>query len=174
MKNENPKYHNDLQAWTECFRALGACDPESWARSQIEESIPQYARFVFLRQAWQNVVTDGDTSWIAAEIAASEQRLQGPGASVGPALKRMLAAGVSCEDITEVVRAMQWIVLSGIAYQLDDSEVVEYPKANMPQVNWALFELDVEGRPSHPIGGLHESVLETDPTGREMAPKHIE
>jgi hypothetical protein len=34
-----------------------------------------------------------------------------------------------------------------------------------------LFEVSEDGTPGRPIGGLHESVLETDPTGREMRPK---
>jgi len=37
---------------------------------------------------------------------------------------------------------------------------------------WGLFQLDGDGTPVPPcIGGLHESVLETDPTGREMRPR---
>ena len=162
-----------IQEWTEHFRALGAYDPESWARSQVEEGIPQYARFVFLRQAWQSAVADGDTSWIDPQIQRAERRPRDPGAGIGPALKRMFAAGASREDITEVVRVMQWSVLADIAYQLADPGVVEYPSEEMPQVNWGLFEVDEGGQPLHPIDGLHESVLDTDPTGREMRPKGV-
>jgi hypothetical protein len=35
------------------FRKLGARDPEGWADSQVEEGIPQLARYLFLRQAWR-------------------------------------------------------------------------------------------------------------------------
>jgi hypothetical protein len=35
----------DLLRLTEQFRAFGASDPEGWAESQVEEGIPQYARF---------------------------------------------------------------------------------------------------------------------------------
>ena len=34
-------------------------------------------------------------------------------------------------------------------------------------------EVDEGGQPLHPIDGLHESVLDTDPTGREMRPKGV-
>ena len=163
----------EIEKLTEHFRALGAFDPESWARSQIEEGIPQYARLVFLRQAWQSVIADGDTSWIDPEIQEAERRPRQPGAGIGPALKRMLAAGASREDITEVVRVMQWSVLQGIAYQLADPGVVEYPSDETPRVNWTLFEVDDDGQPLHAINGLHESVLDTDPTGREMRPKGV-
>ena len=162
-----------IQRWTEHFRALGAFDPQGWARSQVEEGIPQYARFVFLQAAWQSVVSDGDTSWIDTRIQEAERRPRDPAAGVGPALKRLLAAGASREDIGEVVRVMQWSILAGLANQLDDPGIVEYPSQGMPQVNWTLFEVDEEGQPLHPIGGLHESVLDTDPTGREMRPKGV-
>lgn len=164
---------HEMQQLTEHFRLLGASNPESWARSQIEEGIPQYARLVFLRQAWQSVIADGDTSWIEPQIQEAECHPRQPGAGIGPALKRILAAGASREDIAEVVRVMQWNVLASISYQLADPEVVEYPIDKMPRVNWTLFEVDDKGQPLHPIDGLNESVLDTDPSGREMRPKGV-
>ncbi len=38
-------------------------------------------------------------------------------------------------------------------------------------VAWALAQVDDAGNVLGGIGGLHESVLETDPTGREMRPR---
>jgi hypothetical protein len=51
---------------TEVFTRLGAPDPAGWARSEVEEGIPRLARYLFLRQAWQQVVAEDDTSWIDA------------------------------------------------------------------------------------------------------------
>ena len=64
---------------TELLTRLGATDPGAWARSEVEEDIPQVARFLFLRQAWQHIVADGDTTWIEAwrDLAA-----QSPGRTV--------------------------------------------------------------------------------------------
>src|SRR5271165_2020386 len=101
------------------FRALGAADPEGWARSQVEEGIPQYARFVFLWQGWKNVIAEGDTAWIDDSIAESERTPRAPGAGIGPVLQRIMLSGASREDIAEIVRVMQWKVLSRIAYQID-------------------------------------------------------
>ncbi|MCP4385018.1 MAG: hypothetical protein GY798_27005 [Hyphomicrobiales bacterium] len=41
------------------FKALGADDPEGWAGSEIRENIPQLARFLFLRQAWDRIFAEG-------------------------------------------------------------------------------------------------------------------
>jgi len=154
------------------FRALGAEDPEGWARSQVVEGIPQYARFVFLWQAWKNVIAEGDNSWIDDWIEESERRPRGPGAGIGPALQRILASGASREDIAEIVRVMQWKVLSRIAYQIDDPGNEVFP-GDVPPVNWKLFEVDDDGNPLRPIPGLHESVLDTEPSGREMRPRGV-
>ncbi len=85
----------------------------------------------------------------------------------------MLASGTAREDIAELVRVMQWYVLAGIAYQLADASIVEYPSDKVRRVNWTLFEVDEEGQPLHPINALHESVLDTDPSGREMRPSGV-
>jgi hypothetical protein len=42
-----------------------------------------------------------------------------------------------------------------------------------PNFAWGLFRVGETGDPIQPrIGGLHESVLETDPTGREKRPRN--
>jgi hypothetical protein len=160
-----------IQQLTEQFRLLGAFNPEVWARSQVQEGIPQYSRFVFLREMWKRVVRESDISWIEPTIRHAERNPQDPGASIGPILSRMLAAGVSPKDITELVRVMQWKTLADIADLLDDSGMVGYPSKDMPRVHWALFEVSEDEEPLHTIGCLHESVLEVEPTGREMRPK---
>jgi hypothetical protein len=169
-QHANPE---ELRRLADHFRAMGAFDPESWARSQLEEGIPQYARFVFLRQAWTNIISEGDTSWIDPLMQESDRRPRDPGAGAGAALKRMLALGTSREDIAELVRVMQWHVLADLAYQLADPSVAAYPSEELPRVNWTLFEVDDDGVPLHPISGLHESVLDTDPSGREMRPRGV-
>lgn len=161
---------DDLRQLSDHFRAMGAVEPESWARSQLEEGIPQYARFVFLRQAWKSILAENDTAWIDPLIKESDRRPRAPGAGAGPALKRLLATGAAREDLAELVRVMQWHVLQSLAYQLSDPGSAEYPSDDLPRVNWTLFEVTDEGEPLHPIDGLHESVLDTDPSGREMRP----
>jgi hypothetical protein len=47
---------------TALFKKVGARKPEGWARSQIEEGIPQLARFLFLRQAWHRLCAKATAS----------------------------------------------------------------------------------------------------------------
>jgi hypothetical protein len=158
----------EVKKLTAIFRKLGARNPEEWASSQIEEEIPQLARFLFLKQAWGAVLSDADTEWIDASIASAERRPDQPYAGVGHGLKRLLAAGAAREDITDVVRGMQAELLFNFCYLLEDPG--DLPE-EVAEIQWALIQLSEEGRPLAQIGGLHESVLETDPTGREMRPR---
>jgi hypothetical protein len=151
----------------ELLAKLGARAPEEWARSQVEEKIPQIARFLFLRQAWKLVIGEKDRSWIESERSSAEAGSSAPGAAIGPALERLLAQEVSEEDLTTVVRVMQWRLLSGLCYLLDDPGELE---DEVRDVAWRLFQINKEEEPIAVIGGLHESVLETEPSGREMRP----
>ena len=162
----------NLQELTALFRKLGADDPEGWARSQIRENIPQLARFLFLKQAWKLVLSEDDRNWISE---ARQVDPNGSGGDIGPAIARILAAGGDEDDLTKIVRVKQWELLFGLCYLLDDPlylrddcEVIEKEAGD---IFWCLFQVDDSCHPIAEIGGLHESVLRTEPTGREMRPK---
>jgi len=144
------------------FESLGAKNPELWAKSQIEEGIPQLARFVFLKKAWNLIVKDGDHSWIDAAHSAGDE---GAGSEIIHSLSTMTRAGVSPDDITMVVRVMQWRLLFSLCYLLDD------PGQSITgdeDISWRLFQVDDHDVPLAPIANLYESVLELDPSRTEM------
>jgi hypothetical protein len=155
-------------ALTKLFAHLGAPDPEDWASSQINEGINQLGRFVFLRQAWRrSVIREGDDTWID-DVTANAARNPGePCTGAGPALERALAAGVTREDLTEIVRVMQYSTLFDLCYLLEDPGDLEL---ELEGFCWGLYQLDENNEPTEPIVGLHESALSLDPTGREMRP----
>lgn len=157
-----------IEELTALFRKLGAPDPESWARSQATEGFSQLHRYLFLRQAWSNIVDDGDITWIDRMIATAERRPQEPYSGVGQALKRLIAGGAAREDVTEVVRGMQAELLFGFCYLLEDPS---FEEEGLAHIGWRLVEANADGEPTdRPIRALHESVLATDPAGREMRP----
>jgi hypothetical protein len=150
------------------FRRLGAPDPDSWARSQIDEGIPQLARYVFLRQAWRNIVSEDDSAWITKAIDTARARPNEPYAGVGQALAKLRKRGATDQELTDLVRGMQAELLFSFCYLLEDPGELE---PDVSHIAWALAQVDDAGNVLGGIGGLHESVLETDPTGREMRPK---
>lgn len=157
---------------TEVFRALGAREPEQWASSQLQEGIPQLHRFLFLRQAWAQVVDENDDSWIDRVIEAARKTPEAPFSGQGHAIERMLTLGVPRSDIVELVRNAQAEMIFGFCYLLEDPSFDADVEDRVGSVGWALVATDDDCEPTREtIGGLHESVLETDPTGREMRPR---
>jgi hypothetical protein len=158
----------DRETLTALFRQLGARDPEGWAQSQVTEGIPQLGRFLFLRAAWSKIVSESDESWIDAEIANAQARPNEPYAGVGQALKSLVARGATKAEVTDLVRGMQARLLFQLCYLLEAPESAEDAVAD---VQWGLFLVNDDGQPEESLQGLHESVLGTDPTGREMRPR---
>ncbi len=158
----------DLEELTDLFRRLGARDPEDWAASQINEDIPQLARFLFLRQAWRQIVSEEDTNWPRENAETSDATSNRPYDGMSQALASLIEKGATQEELIDLVRGAQASLLFQICYLLDDP-MLEEPE--LEDFGWGLFQVDREGNPVRAIEALHESVLETDPTGREMRPR---
>ena len=156
----------DLRRLADVFRQHGANDPEAWARSQLEEGIPQLAIFCFSKALWEGVVDETDDGWIDREIEWAKARPRDPCAQIGPALEEMLAKGVSRQAITDLVRVMQYEQLYHVCSLLDGARTVDLPVSD-----WTLHQVDEDGEPVAIIDGLHEVLLGMDPTGREMRPR---
>ena len=90
-----------------------------------------------------------------------------PGGELQPAIRRILAAGARLEDLTTVVRVMQWQLLAGFCELLEEPADFE---SEVSDLAWRLVLVDENGTQLEPMGDLLESVLETDPTRREMRP----
>src|SRR5918997_484681 len=116
---------SELEELTNLFRKLGAKEPEEWASSQLQEGINQLGRFLFLRQAWREVVPEDDHSWIQTQIDDSARNPGAPCSGIGGALKNLLAKGADPQDITDVVRVMQYYILFGLCYLLEDPGELE-------------------------------------------------
>ncbi len=155
----------DIRDLASRFRALGARDPEQWARSQVTEGINQMARYLFLRQAWRGVVAENDAAWIDRQIETAAAAPTAPFAGVGHAAKSLRDRGATDAELSTLVRWVQARALFDLCYLLEDPGTLEPDAAD---VAWRLFTVDADGKPIEPIGGLHESVLETDPMGREV------
>jgi hypothetical protein len=63
---------------------------------------------------------------------------------------------------------MQWRLLAGLCQLLDDPGKLE---VEVSDIAWRLFQVDDKEQPIAAMGGLLESVLETEPDGREMRPE---
>lgn len=156
---------------TALFRRLGAREPESWAASQIDEGIPQLHRFLFLRQCWARIEERANPASIDAVVEAAEREPSLPFAGAGLVLKRCLEAGVDRADLVELLRAVQAEFLFEVCYLLEDPSLYE---PELDDVGWCVVSTDENFEPTRrSVGGLYESVLDMDPSGRECKPSAV-
>jgi hypothetical protein len=140
------------QALCDRFARLGADQPHLWARSELEEGIPQMGRFLFLRTLW----TDAINRW------------QDPRSlDIIPAAHRLRQAGADQTDLSRLARAVAFETVLEVLQLLDEGEA-EPARQDPGLPGWYLCETDNDGNTTNRcIGGLHESILETDPSGQE-------
>jgi len=123
---------------TALFARLGASDPELWARSQVEEGIPQLMRYLFLKAAWKDVNRDGDTSWIAPEISDASAHPATPYAGLGLGLEHCAKQGVDPSVLNEMIRCAQARMIFRISYLLDDPNCGDLEE--LEDVSWGSFK----------------------------------
>lgn len=164
----------DHESLLRTFRKLRAPEPETLARNESRDELPELARVLFLKQAWTLLVDEDDPRWM--EEFLRPMRPDEPLAGMKPALERLQALGMDPADLNTVVRGMQFQLLEGICRVIADpgwgrdvaARDVEH---EVDDVDWALFELDDDGRPARRVEGLAEAAIGLDPTGRQMRPR---
>jgi hypothetical protein len=157
----------NLEKLTEIFRSAGATDPASWASSEINEGINQLARFSFLKAISREVIKEDDLAWIDNQIEFNYAQPTDSGAQLVEALKEMLHKGVARESIVDLLRVIQFQTLWHVCCIIDKTY-----ESDTPINQWSLFEVDDDQNPTREIGGLHESLYDFDPSGREMRPRN--
>lgn len=142
-----------LAKLTATFERLGADDPVEWAHSEITEDIPQLARFLALRLLWR----------VAIDPWTDDDQL-----NALPAAQRLLAAGADRTDLVRLARAAAYTAVHTTLYRMDEGYDPEVEDADsMP--GWTLMETTDDGErlTGRTVGGLYESILTMDPSGRE-------
>ncbi len=136
-----------VEALTGVFTALGARDPERWARAHVEHGHDQIGRFVFLKGLWGRVARDG---------RFLDRMRRDPGES-RDLVERLLMSGVDEADLVQLVRAMQVQLL------VDFSQILDDPSDNDEGIRWGLWRMDRRGLPLWQLSDLRLDVLEVDP-----------
>ena len=144
----------------ERMNELGAEDPEAWVKSEITEDIAQMARFLILRRLWSDLDAwrDNPSIWIEREIAEAEKKPESSFAEAGRALKRIVSAGASLEDIGLVAEMVAYESTFNVLNLIDESCEPNEEGEDLP--GWALIETDAEGEATgRLVVGLHEDLF---------------
>lgn len=181
----DPEQRRRAEELAEKFRAVGADEPEGWAASEVEDDIPQLARFLFLRRLWRGawqwrqppehwfaevqpdeLAVDEEDDDEPTLVSASSDELADedgdpPFLAAQQAVRRILAAGADPEDLKEVARAIFLHTAFDAVHTVDEGHD---PEAGEDMPGWLLVEvggdLVLTGRV---IPALHEDLLTTEP-----------
>jgi hypothetical protein len=157
---------SSLEGLTNIFRQAGALDPESWASSQHNEGINQLGRFSFLKNITSEWLREDDLDWVNNCIKYDYSNPNDPCSQLPRALQEMLDKNVSRQAIVDLIRLIQFETLFHVCSTIDGTY-----ETDTPVKDWTLYQLDNDGKPVDIISGLHESLLEFDPSGNEMRPR---
>jgi hypothetical protein len=139
------------------FAAYGADEPESWVQSEVQNDVAQLARFLFLSATWRRM------EWAVDEALNSNTAAE------------LRAAGCDMAKIEQVVKSAVLDVSSNLCYLLDEPDGTVWTEdgARRSDVRdgdprWMVSEVAADGSlTGRDVGGLHESVQETDPDRNE-------
>jgi hypothetical protein len=140
----------------ESFRACGCDAPDDWVRSEIDEDFAQLARFIFLRLLWDDQLQPWrDPSTLERFTAAKE----------------LLESGADAETMLHLCGLVASYAVWRTLTLLDGVWITDLP-SDLDLPRWRLMEVnpvsdELTGRD---LGGLHESIREVDPEGRDGDP----
>lgn len=126
------------------LREMGCPDPESWAKREVREHLPQLSRWLLLRSLWSVAIDAWRDSLLWADNLVEDARedTAAPFAEAGRALHRLREAGANLEDIAEVARFVAYESVFSTVHTLDEGYDTE-TDGDIP--GWALFERDPLG-----------------------------
>jgi hypothetical protein len=141
---------------------------EAAARSEVSEGFPQLAVHYLLRSIWRSIDSRAtDHQWIDYSVEAASREPSGYFADAGAALARMLALGVTRQELASVARMVAYETAFDVVHRLDEGYDPHGPATDR---GWRVVET-LDGAPTgRHMDGLHEPLLSLDPSGREGRP----
>lgn len=145
---------------------FGADDPLGWVSSEMQEDIPQVARFLFLHEIRSRLINNysygGLVEPVATDLHPTEIEAKGE-----EAYRRLLANGADRKDIEDVARGeacrtvWEFISLLDGVIESEYDDIEDAPRWQLAEVTGPLEESELTGRC---LDSLHESFNSLYPT----------
>ena len=145
---------------------FGAKDPVGWVRSEMQEDIPQVARFLFLHEIRSQLVDNytygGLTEPVPTHLRPAEIEAKGE-----EAYKRLIEAGANPHDIEDVGRGeacrtvWNFLCLLDGVLESEYEDIEDAPRWMLSEVTGPIGEGELTGRC---LDGVHENFSSLYPT----------
>ena len=144
------KKKQELKCLVEKMNNAGCPAPFSWAFSEVTEGIPQFARYLILKELHRSI-TDVEEGLSCAEDFTEDIE----------SLYQTAAEAVGEDHIKRLLTAYAKGIIGILISLIDDGNL----DRDRDGVSWSLIRTDAEGTPTGQIiEGLHEDFAEFDKT----------
>lgn len=141
----------------EQLKAAGATNPKSWANSELQENIPQFARFLVLK-GLTDIYRDVEGNLSEIESYSDE----------ATEAHQKLASQFDEQELKELLHFYGKSIIGKVIDMLDQG----YLYGVNDNVGWSLMELDNKGTTTDRlIQGLHEDFLEFEESELDLNTK---
>jgi hypothetical protein len=161
------------------LEALGYSEGEAKRLAGKPDFEALAARGMALRMLWDLVIDEekvaGEPRWIEQWMRWPRSQKKAP-EGLAAILQRVLDRGVDPDDLTQIVRTMQYGMLFNLCQVLDGEAVEELRERipGLPELSFRLYRVSEDDDATHPVApieSLHESIGSFDPAGRDGAPR---
>ncbi|MEQ5393350.1 hypothetical protein EHE21_17425 [Proteus sp. GOKU] len=141
----------------EQLKAAGATNPKSWANSELQENIPQFARFLVLK-GLTDIYRDVEGNLSEIESYSDE----------ATEVHQKLASQFDKQELKELLHFYGKSIIGKVIDMLDQGYLYDVND----NVGWSLMELDNKGTTTDRlIQGLHEDFLEFEESELDLNTK---
>lgn len=141
----------------EQLKAAGAINPKSWANSELQENIPQFARFLVLK-GLTDIYRDVEGNLSEIESYSDE----------ATEAHQKLASQFDEQELKELLHFYGKSIIGKVIDMLDQGYLYDVND----NVGWSLMELDNKGTTTDRlIQGLHEDFLEFEESELDLNTK---
>ncbi|HEJ9629280.1 hypothetical protein [Proteus terrae] len=141
----------------EQLKAAGATNPKSWANSELQENIPQFARFLVLK-GLTDIYHDVEGNLSEIESYSDE----------ATEAHQKLASQFDEQELKELLHFYGKSIIGKVIDMLDQGYLYDVND----NVGWSLMELDNKGTTTDRlIQGLHEDFLEFEESELDLNTK---
>lgn len=141
----------------EQLKAAGATNPKSWANSELQENIPQFARFLVLK-GLTDIYRDVEGNLSEIESYSDE----------ATEAHQKLASQFDEQELKELLHFYGKSIIGKVIDMLDQGYLYDVND----NVGWSLMELDNKGTTTDRlIQGLHEDFLEFEESELDLNTK---
>lgn len=141
----------------EQLKAAGATNPKSWANSELQENIPQFARFLVLK-GLTDIYRDVEGNLSEIESYSDE----------ATEAHQKLASQFDEQELKELLHFYGKSIIGKVIDMLDQGYLYDVNG----NVGWSLMELDNKGTTTDRlIQGLHEDFLEFEESELDLNTK---